>query len=273
VSNVTVQLDNRMRLAGAILAATIWPDMEQAQERHAVHYQAKVTRQYMRQFAHKPAVTRLNQMLRANMPIYKPFAVLARCNWPQVAPQERLPTTFADGLWLYQAGKLCAEADLEAGLWQPHAAEWDEATAQLAAIFQNVALAEFLGRLRGRPLQREIAIYPNLLYPALQPVVTQTQTTYGLVLPLPKAVGESPPWPYSEGVDWVLATTCQHLLGYVMNGEMKKQAPAQQTLFLHAASVLFLEETMGDSAAMGYMIQAKRQFKLPGLPLAVEKLR
>jgi hypothetical protein len=273
VSNVTVKLDNRMRLCGAILAATDWPEMEQARETHAVHYQAKVTRQYMSQFAHKPAVTRLNQMLRADMPIYKPFAVLARCNWPDITPEERLPTTFADGLWLYEAGKLAAEANLPEKLWGPNAADWDGATAQLATIFENTPLAEFIGRLRGRPLEREIIIYPNLLYPALEPVVTQTQTNYGLILPPPKAVGESPPWPYDEGVDWVLATTCQNLVGYIMREELKKKVPVEQTLFLHAASVLFLEETLGEATAMGYMALAKRQFKLPDLPLAVEKLR
>jgi hypothetical protein len=273
VSKVQVQCDNRVRLAGAILAATVWPEMEQVRETHAVHYQAKVTRQYMRQFSQKAAVTRLNQMLQADMPIYKPFAVLTRCSWPQLEPEERLPTTFADGLWLYETTKLYAESDLEAALWQPHAADWAEATSQLAAIFENAALTEFLGRLRRRPLQRTILIYPNLLYPALQPVVIQTRHYYGLVLPPPKAVGESPPWPYAEAVDWVLTTSCQQLLRHVMVDELKGKAPGEQALLLHAASSCFLEETLGREAADAYMRQLKRQCNLSDLCEAVEKLK
>ena len=273
MSNVQVQCDNRVRLAGAILAATVWPEMEQAQEPHAVHYQAKVTRQYMRQFGQKAAVTRLNQMLQANMPIYKPFAVLTRCSWPQLEPEERLPTNFADGLWLYETTKLFVEADLETALWQPHAADWNDATDQLTAIFENVCLTKFLSRLRGRPLQREIVIYPNLLYPALRPVVIQTRHYYGLVLPPPKAVGESPPWSYAEAADWVLTTSCQQLLRHVMVDGLRGKAPAEQALLLHAASTVFLEETLGSEAASGYMRQLKRQCNLSDLAEAVEKLK
>ena len=42
---------------------------------------------------------------------------------------------------------------------------------------------------------------------------------------------------------------------------------------LHAAATLFLEQAIGEPAAMSYLVQTKKAQKLPQLPLIVDNLR
>ncbi len=52
---------------------------------------------------------------------------------------------------------------------------------------------------------------PNLVFPALTPVVATAGDTLALLLPPPKAVGESPPWPFDEDPGWVVAIAAEQL--------------------------------------------------------------
>ena len=270
---VQVLIDDRARLAMALLAASRWPEQEQASETHAVHPHAKQTRQFVSAIAAtEPAVVRVNQHLQIGWPVDVMFTAVLRCNWPALQPQEPLPSVYDDDQWQMWLVHFSRHLDW-AAFWAQHAATWQEAQSDLAHIFQNSPLPAFLSQMSGQPFTHTIAIVPNLVYPALTAVLAVTQDTYYLLLPPPKAVGESPPWPYAEDSGWVHVQTCRRLLQRVLANTLKELPFGQQELLLHAATALYLERAVDEAEALAYVLRSKKQHKLPRLPLVVENLR
>ncbi len=268
-----VTIDDRARLGMALLAASRWPDLEQARESHAVHPHAKQTRQFVAGVsATETAVAWLNDFLEIGFDVALVFWSIMRYDQETWQPREPLPIIFDDEDWPLALRQFSQRLDWTA-FWAEHAAAWQEAQTDLAAIFQNSTLPAFLSRLAGQPLGQTIAIVPNLVYPALTAVLAPTEDTLYLLLPPPKAVGESPPWPYREGPDWVLAETAYQLLNHVQRESLAQMEPERRQLALHAAVTLFLAEALGEADALAYMVRVKRQFRLPALPLVVEELR
>ncbi len=273
MSELTVTIDDRARLGMALLAASRWPELEQARETHAVHPHAKQTRQFAAELAAtETAVAYVNDYLATGLPIPPFFMAVLRCDGATWQPQEPRPLIFDDEAF-FAGLRQFAQAQDWAGFWAMHAAVWQEAQADLTAIFQKSTLPAFLSRLTGQPLVQTIAIVPNLVYPALTAVMAPTQDALYLLLPPPKAVGESPPWPYREGLDWVLAETAYQLFSHVLKDFFAQLEAERSQLLLQAAITLFLEEALGEADALAYMVRVKRQFKLPKLPLVVEELR
>ena len=114
---------------------------------------------------------------------------------------------------------------------------------------------------------------PNLVYPALQTVLASNEKTLLLLLPPPKAVGESPPWPYDEDAPWVVATVCQQFGTRLMADQLADLDKSKRTLFLHAATTLCLEATFDEPEAYAYLLRMKKEYDLPTLPEVVEQLR
>jgi hypothetical protein len=270
VFNIIVQIDNRVRLVSSVLAASHWPDHEQAQQPHAVHAQAKMTRQYVSDFTDHPAVAMANQALASGLSLTDLFAAAVRSSWPLFDPQEKLPEALGDGRWLEALADFYTDTAIAAFFWAEHNAVWRETVRDLEAIFEQEQLTAFLDRLVGHPLEREIAIVPNLLYPALQSIGTAASDTLYLILPPPRAVGESPPWSYGEDAGWVLAESCLSLSRLLLADELVRLGEAEQALLLQAAVVLFLKDAAGEDEALAYQVRMKRQYS--GLAEAVERL-
>ena len=271
--NVQVVIDGRARLGMALLAASRWPELEQKQVTHAVHPHAKQTRQFVADAAAgQPAVVRLNQHLKIGWPVDVLFTAGLRCDWPALQPQEPLPIVFDDEQWAMWLRQFSRSKDWPT-FWAQHAAAWQDAAADLSAIFQNSPLPAFLGQISGRPFTHTIAIVPNLVYPALTAVLAPTADTFYLLIPPPKAVGESPPWPYAEDPGWVHAQTIRRLLQHILADELDKLTDEQEALLLHAAAALYMEQAIDDGEALAYVVRSKKQHNLPRLPLVVEKLR
>lgn len=273
MSKVDVSLDNRVRLVAAVLAAGQWPEREQAQERHAVHPQAKLTRQYLAEFSDHPAVQIADQAIANGVNVEELFTAAVRSQWPTFEAAEPLPAAFADGQWPAQLDHFYTDTAIAAFFWSEQQAVWDEAMADLTRIFQNSPLPAFLGSLSGQPLEKNITVVPNLIFPALRSVVSETAGATYLILPPPKAYGESPPWPYREGVDWVLAESCLQLSGRLLAEELAEAGADKAALLKQAAVVLFLEKAMNEAEARAYLVRSKKQYQLPELPAAVEGLR
>ncbi|MCA9935332.1 MAG: hypothetical protein H6662_07890 [Ardenticatenaceae bacterium] len=271
MSELMVMLDDRARLVTAVLAASQWPEQEQAQLTHAVHPHAKQTRQFVQPFAAHTAVQHVNTLLADGTAVSELFAAALRCTWPDFAPQEPLPPATPAALPAALAD-FARQTAVPTQFWPHHTAAWDEAMSDLQAIFDTSLLADFVGRLAGRPLPKPLLISPNLVYPALSTVLVETAVALHLIIPPPKAVGESPPWPYSEGPDWVLAEAAQALIAHHLAAALDA-APERRALLTHAAITLFLEEALGEADALAYMVRSKRQFSLPTLPLVVEDIR
>jgi len=272
VSDVVISLDNRVRLVGAVLAASHWPQLEQARERHAVHPQAKFTAQYVRDFVEHPAVLAANEALAAGVPLAELFGAALSCDWPTFTSQQAMPASFAAAAWVEALADFYVDSAIAAFFWADHAASWGAAERELTAIFRNAGLASFLAGLTGQAIPA-IMITPNLTYPALETVIAGIPTALHLILPPPKAYGESPPWPYREGVDWVLAQSSYPLIQHLLNDTLQRLNTSQQQTLSHAAVTLFLEKALGEADGMSYLVRSKKQYKLPDLPHLVETLR
>ncbi|MCZ7668475.1 MAG: hypothetical protein M5U34_15420 [Chloroflexi bacterium] len=114
---------------------------------------------------------------------------------------------------------------------------------------------------------------PNLVYPALIPVLVSGFEALTLMQPPPKAVGESAPWPYDEDPGWIQAEVCRRLVQFALADTLETAPADQQALLIHAAVTTYLETAVDAGEAMAYMVRSKKQHKLPTLPLVVENLR
>lgn len=263
-----VQIDNRVRLVAAVLAASDWPAHEQTiYGAHAVHPQAKATRHFLAEYGQHPAGTFINTLLPHNLVVSDLFSAAVRCQWPTFTPTEEL--SGRDNEWVHHLADFYVDTAIAAFFWADHEAPWREAQADLQHIFPNNQLTNFLSQLTGRPLAKQLIITPNLTYPALETVIASNTTHHYLILPPPKAVGESPPWPYRDGADWILAESCYQMSGRVLT----HLPPPQRQLLQHAATVIFLSQALDEAVAHFYLIRTKKENKLPQLPEIVDKLR
>lgn len=269
---VTVKIDERARLVAAVLAASNWPEREQAQMAHAVHPHAKQTRQFTRQFGGHPAVQAINEALQNDVAIDELFMAALRCRWPDFASLGSLPRTWQSEAWVQTLADFARETAI-GRFWAGHEGVWAEALNDLQNIFQDSQLAPFLSQLQGQSITQSITIMPNLVYPALITVLASTEESLFLLLPPPKAVGESPPWPYREDPGFVLAQACDRLAGHLMAAGLARLGATQQVYFKRAAVTLFLEQEVDEAEAMAYLVRSKKEHNLPQLPLVVEQLR
>lgn len=274
VSEVQIRLDERVRMTAAVLAVSQWPAMEQEIQPHAVHTQSKVTRQFMNASGDIPAaVQTVNQMLVDNGRLSELFTAAVCSDWPSFKPKEPLPARFADGSFNQQLADCCTAADPAGKLWPAHTAVWEEAATELTEIFTDSPLPAFLGKLCGLPVEKTIVIVPTLTFPMLNSVVCETADELFVILPPPKAWGESPPWPFRDGVEWALGESCRELLHHLLAEPLAAAEGEQIELLKHAAATLFIEESLSEVESMSYLVRAKRQYKLPQLPVFVEQLR
>ncbi|MCI0397787.1 MAG: hypothetical protein L0322_23020, partial [Chloroflexi bacterium] len=200
-----------------------------------------------------------------------------RCTWATFEPLEELPPVYANGQWPgdwpRELDDFYTDSAVAAFFWADHENVWQEAAGELRRIFRNNALASFLGRLRGEPLSHNVVVVPNLVYPALETLVAATQDNLYLILPPPRAVGESPPWPYREDAGWVLAESCRKLSDFLLADTLVHLDAGRVALLRHAAVTLFLETAGGEEEALAYLVRSKKQHQLPQLPATVETLR
>lgn len=274
MSDVQVQVVNRIRLAVAILAAGDWPQYEQETfAAHAVHPHAKATRQYALDYADHPAVTRLNMLLPAGLDLSALFSTVVRCAWPTFDPVEALPGPFADGEWAAELGDFYVDTAIAAFFWADHDDLWETAAVDLRRIFPDNSLHTYLQALSATGQTRQIIIVPNLVYPATQTVVATNADTYYTILPPPKAVGESPPWPYRDGADWVAAECCFHLLSPTLGQELSGFSAEMEDLLRHAATIVYLERYQNDGAALLYRARCQKEMGPARITVAEEAVR
>jgi hypothetical protein len=172
----------------------------------------------------------------------------------------------ADGLADF-AGETAVHA-----LWQQQAAGWETAVAELRELVDLPALAHFLTQLTRQPTLPRLQISPNLLFPVLSPVLALADDGLHLLLPPPKAVGTSPPWPYREDPGWVMTQLAQRLLPHLLAEVAVGKTAVWQATLTHAAVAACLAATLDSFEAQSYLLRSKKQDNLPQLPQAVAQL-
>lgn len=273
MSILKVKIDDRVRLVTAVLAASDWPEEEQKQLTHAVHPHAKQTRQFVQKYKHHAAVRGVNQAMLNGVTLEELFSTAVRCAWPTFEPSEPLPHLLKIERWARSLANFEHDTEIAETFWPKHEDSWQTAVAALTTIFKDSPVTNFLDKIVKEPVRQEIAIMPNLVYPALQPVLASSEETLFLLLPPPKAVGESPPWPYNEDPPWVVATVCQTLVTRLMADQLAELEREQRTLFRHAATTICLADAFDEFEAQAYQLRMKKEHNLPSLPQVTDKLQ
>ncbi len=272
MSQIIVSLDNRARAVTAVLSISDWPAMEQAIAPHAVHPHSKQTTYFVEAHGEKPAVSLLNQGLANGATLVDFFTAAQRCSWPDFAPQDKLPAALADSKWVAAMANFVAASNIKTQ-WRDDGEPWQTAHDDLTAVYQDSKLPGFIRKLCGESMDKPVTIIPTVVYPMLEPVIAETADTVYMILPPAKAWGESPPWPYGEDHGWVIAQSCYYLLRHFLRNILAQKDETQQGLLIYSAVTLCLEEEFDEAESMTYLVQKKREQKLPTLPLAVENLR
>ena len=246
-----VTIDERIRTATALLAASDWPAMEQTITPHAVHPHSKQTMHYLRAYKSDAAVTGLNAVLSAGGTLDDLFETAVSTN-----PH----TTFA------------TTANLPT-FWASHTDAWDEAITDLKAIFDSKPIVATVSTLTGVEVSKPVQLVPTIVYPMLAPVVVENKERIFIILPPAKAWGESPPWPFADDPGWAMAQVAFYLSQHLLRDELAQMDETDGLVRLHAIVVLCLEKEMNDAEAMAYLVRTKKEQKLPQLMGAVNTMR
>ena len=249
MSEIMIGLAPQIRLIGLALAASSWPQREQATLTHAVHPHAKRTRQWLHSASTHVAVLQLDAQLEDGVSLSALYE-----------------KGLVDEVWRAQLAAFADETAVLTEFVPAHEAVWETAVAELREIIVIEKLTDFLRRLCCETAVPPLHIHPNLLYPALTPVLAKTESAWHLLLPPPKAVGESPPWPYAEDPGWVVAQLCAVLLPSLLS------IPAEPDGWLHALTAVCLGELVDEFEAQAYTLRSKKQHKLPQLPQMVAQV-
>lgn len=272
MASLSITIDERLRLVTAVLAASSWPAEEQAQLTHAVHPQAKQVRHFVQPFASHPAVNGANEALLNGVPLTDLFSAALGCTWPDFTPTADLPHVLKINDWVQSLADFARESSIETLFWGPQTAVWQEAAAALQTIFTEDRLLTALGQL-GVVADTAVLLMPNLVFPALSPVVATAHGTLALLLAPPKAVGESPPWPFDEDPGWVVATAAEQLAPPLLAADLAQFSADQQAMATHLAAAHCLAALLDDYEAQAYLLRAKKANHLPQLPALFAQLQ
>ena len=273
MSTFGIKIDERLRLVTAVLAVSDWSTDEQDQLTHAVHPQAKQVRQFVAPFSSHPAVKGANEALINGVELADLFSAALRCAWPDFTPTAELPNVLKIKEWLHSLANFAYATAVATEFWPQQTAVWQEAVTALKSIFSSDGLLNSLAQLGDSGMETAVSLMPNLIFPALSPVVATTDGALTLLLPPPKAVGESPPWPFDEDPGWVVATVCQELIPYLLVNEIDKLDGSERPLAIHVSVAHCLAQMLDEFEAQAYLLRAKKEQKLPQLPTLFAQLQ
>lgn len=272
MSTLSVAIDERMRLVTAVLAASDWPVEEQNQLTHAVHPHAKQVRQFVQPFGSHPAVNGVNEALLNGVLLADLFSAALRAAWPDFTPTAELPHVLKIENWVQSLADFAQKTAVSTDFWPHHTAVWNEAQSALTHIFSSGNLLAALAQL-GEVADTAVSLMPNLVYPALNPVVATADGALTLLLPPPKAVGESPPWPFDEDPGWVVAAVAEQLIPHLLAADLARLDAAQRPVARYLAAAHCLAALLDDFEAQSYLLRAKKAHNLPQLPTLFAQLQ
>lgn len=278
---ILITVDDRARLISAALAATSWPEREQATQRFRAHMHARATARQMAPWRDHPAVRTLDALLSQGVPlrdIYTLVFALADSDPSDGTLPDWLPPGWPDALRdLQEAAALHA-------WWDEHRATWTLACEQAAQALDGIHLAAFFEPFFGAPIP-PLALMPNICYPCLMPLGISASHAAIALVPPRIAWGDGEPWPFHEDRAYLLraAVTAfgqvlleSHLAGHRSHeaeSDGDGQADPLADMFLSGAVALALEQLLGAAEAHAYLLVEARTNGARVLPHVVEALK
>ncbi len=298
-SDITVKIDDRIRLLSVALSATDHPEKAQQRKRHQPHAHARSTRKYMLDngYDSHPAVQGLQTMLDRNVPLEALFTLSMLFDWSDKLAIKALPPWVTENwnsnLWdLYETAKIQT-------YWADDNNVWSLAEAQASQVFQTVKYHEFLSPFVG-DFDEHLIFMPNLLYPADENIGIRVGNDLVAITPPPLAWGDSPPWPFDEETllnHSYRASLTEYgrllLKAYFnkhpdaleqasqkdmpVNDNFKAEYPTWEeqfiALFVSASVAMYLEDYMNKAEAKSYILMEKKVRGMTILPGTVSVMR
>lgn len=298
-TDVTVKLDDRIRLICAALAGTKFPEIAQGQKRHQPHAHARATTKYLREngYDSHPVLQSIDLFLEQGKPLEALFTLVMLMEWPgmKIATLPNwVPEGWNNQLWdFYETAKL-------AEFWSNEESRaWVQAETQAKNAFATIKFKSFLESFLG-DVEENLVFMPNICYPADRELGLRVHNELIAIIPPTLAWGESPPWPYDEETmltQSYRAALTQYgrlLLVAYLRAHADKVAEATQkdlpvpdhfkamhpawedqfvNLFVSGAVAIYLEDHISEVEAKAFMLMEKKARGMTILPGTVSVLR
>jgi hypothetical protein len=293
MTDVTVRLDDAIRLVSAVLALTQYPAKVQAEQPHGSHAHARMTQRQFKAYEDHEAVRGMQALLDNGAPLEAMFTLVAHLPWPSLEintlPKWVPPNWNKHLRDFYETTKI-------ADWWQEESTAWDDAMSESTKMFEDAAFKTFLTQFVGE-IKEDLIFMPNVSYPSNQDIGMRVGNRELVAICPPRlAWGDSAPWPYGEDRPYIHRVTLAQymrltLVPYlrqhpdVVSESAKMNLPVEDrfrakyptwgeqfvNMFLMATTAIYLE-TLDEREARAYV---QNKVKIDGvkiLPGAVSVL-
>lgn len=292
--DVTVKLDNRIRLISAVLAATDWHDKAQERHPHGSHAHARNTRKYLHDYRTHDAVRSAQGLLDSGAPLEAMFAFGMMLSLPDFSIPS-LPR-WVPPRWNEQLHDFYLKSSL-AQWWQDEEVVWQNSLTESRKMLEKVELKPFLKAFVGE-VHDELIFMPNISYPTNQDISIRLGRELIAITPPRLAWGESPPWPFDEEAGYIFRETITQfgrlLISPMLRAHADRVQEAAQTplplsdqlkaqyptweeqfinVFLAAAVAIYLEDHVSKTDADAYIVMERKARGITMLPATISVLR
>lgn len=269
MAKMHIVLDERIWAVSAVLAASDWPEIEQSKRPHAVHPHSKHAMQYFEPHRTHAAVQYVNRVLAEGWSLDRLLDVIVCCSYPGYVLHEELPELDGAPAWLETLPDFAQVSKIES-FFTTHRAVWEGAAAECRTIFADCPLPRLVEQLTGRA--RTVRLMPSLIFPMLDPAVANIDNNTTILLPPPKAWGESPPWPFKEDPIWSVVEAAKAVITDAVAPFIVPLGAEQQRTLIQAAVALCLGQHFDDFEQQAYVVRIKKEEKLADLPHVTNRL-
>lgn len=294
MEQVIVRIDDRVRLISAVLAATSWPDDEQARHPHGTHAHARGTRRLLSAHTKHPAALVLQALLERNAPLEAIYTYVMQLSWPGLTGAA--PPPWAPPTWPRHLLSFYRDTGLEQW-WQDEAAVWDRSRQEAARVFNGAAIKQFLQPFVG-DFHEALVFVPNVCYPSDIEIGVRVDAELCCITPPRLAWGDNPPWPFDEDPTHVYRAVLTQFGRLMMRAYLYRHQEvvndiARQplllpdsfvkahpdwedqflTLFVTGLVALYLEDAVSQQEAAAYVLMQQKVYGLGFLPGVVSVLR
>ncbi|MBK9123310.1 MAG: hypothetical protein IPM16_09345 [Chloroflexi bacterium] len=194
-ADVEVRIDTRVRLMGALLAMTQYPESVQHVRPHGVHVFARNTRRTLGDMSGDPTVVQVQQLLDDGITLETLFALsmhLHPTTFELVRPLPGwVPSNLATNIRDFNKRT-------KLSLWfEKERAAWEKAEQESRNVFASVQFRPLLSQFFDNVPTRFVFV-PTLLYPSDRDVTVLFDGELICIAPPPLAWGDNPPWAYDD---------------------------------------------------------------------------
>jgi hypothetical protein len=292
--DVTVRLDNRVRLMSAMLAATDWPIRAQEKLKHGSHAHSRATRKFLEPMRSHPAAQTLQHLLDEGAPAEAIFSYALQLNWPSLEISKA--PSWAPAQWPAQIHDFYLRSNV-AQWWKDEEVHWQAAINQSERMFKGISFKPSFKPFFG-DIQEKLVFIPNISFPTEREVAIWLNGELVCIAPPRLAWGESPPWPFDEDPAYIYRSALSQygklLMHNYLRSNAEKLAAVSDTplpvseqfrakfptwneqftiLFVAALSCAFLTEKLGKKEADAYILLEKKMNGMTSLPGMISVLK